>query len=115
MQFFEEPDSDPIRLKLGETEVEKRKNEAGERRVWEGQFVSENDSLNNAVSATVRDKLELEKDLSKYSEKTTTEIQKQNFIKDAEKVASEIIAGAGAGTAFDGNALGIGGLDEVLR
>jgi SpoVK/Ycf46/Vps4 family AAA+-type ATPase len=111
---LDEPESDDIQL--GETDVEKRKMEVDTRKNWEEQFSSSNTP--NDISMTIHDKINLETEMSRSNVETresTTEIRKRVLVADAEKIASELTARAGAGTAFDGDVLGIGGLDEVLR
>ena len=97
------PLDEPDTIHLGETDTAKRKREVDSRRDWEAQFSSKNSIGVDVVSDVIHDKIELEKDM-KLSRCST----------DAEQMSSELIARAGAGSAFTGEKLGIGGLDDVL-
>ncbi|GKY92869.1 hypothetical protein MPSEU_000256100 [Mayamaea pseudoterrestris] len=129
---------------LGQTDAEKRREEATERQRWEEERIrKEQPTIDSDVSReprsalgkrqTSNDKHDLflngidsrlgsfaqdRKDFELSMQQNTVDLRQPNIenvaaIMAAEKV-SKIVAQAGAGSNFDGQAMGIGGLDDVL-
>jgi SpoVK/Ycf46/Vps4 family AAA+-type ATPase len=110
---LDEPPSD--NSLLGESDSSKRKKEAEIRRDWETSRNSPSETLSN----TIQDKADLESEMKdaetdSRSEEDVRGEKKRNYFEEAAMIASELIAKAGTGKAFEGDVLGIGGLDDVL-
>jgi SpoVK/Ycf46/Vps4 family AAA+-type ATPase len=119
------------RTELGRTDEAERRALASERKTWEASRIySETDRKDDDVSfdfsevgsrsrspfAAAADKLALEMELREPFDSTVP--AKKETGNRVERAAatrvSEIVAKAGGGKAFEGETLGIGGLDDVL-
>jgi ATP-dependent 26S proteasome regulatory subunit len=128
---------------LGKTDTGQRSQEVEERKQWEAQRTSEtgsnvanslkgrsalsqrstknskpdmfmNSVLNPDNIATIAsDKDELQKQMNANGQRDTAQISSAASLAAANRV-SELVAKAGAGVSFDGESLGIGGLNDVL-
>ncbi|EEC51674.1 predicted protein [Phaeodactylum tricornutum CCAP 1055/1] len=126
---------------LGKTDEEKRRTEAEQRRQWEADrrskaVVDQHSSRSVLSSRTTpsptgenfmkqvdsslypqnfaREKIELQKSLEGDNVDNQTETLANDPGKSASAKVSELVALAGAGSSFEGQNLGIGGLDDVL-
>jgi energy-coupling factor transporter ATP-binding protein EcfA2 len=111
----------PSATELGTSDTDQRQLEAAARKQWEDGFSRENEDRSDAVTFSQRfnaDKNDLQRQMNQMETGERTTHSANEPAVDVGAVASmtvsQLIAEAGSGDAFTGNALGIGGLDEVL-
>ena len=119
-------DSLAIKKELGRTDGEERRNEAERRKEWEAQRTSGQEDISkqgrsalsrrsgDAMMGTIDSNLGfLVKNTNEMvAAKRQTVTTEDSSLKEAATKSSELVALAGAG--FDGETMGIGGLDDVL-
>jgi len=101
-ESLNEGDNDPLRR--GQSALSRRMNKANGRE----------DLLMPSFATIAEDKNELQKVMNSGNESTAPETVSSAATDEAAARVSEIIAKAGSGVAFDGQTLGVGGLDDVL-
>ena len=123
---------------LGKTDAQQRRDQAAERQRWEdgriqqsqpptvprsalGQRQVSNDKPDlflGGVDSRLQNFAQDRKDFAQTMQENTVELRQPKIQNIAEAMAAErvsqVVAKAGAGSSFDGETLGIGGLDDVL-
>jgi len=101
-ESLNEGNNDPLRK--GQSALSRRMNGANGRE----------DLLMPSFATIAKDKNDLQKELNSGNESTARDTVSSAATDEAAARVSEIIAKAGSGVAFDGQTLGVGGLDDVL-